>query len=291
MSSRKSPNQRDFENGPSFLSGAISESFCTPTSAKVPQTSASSIELLTVTEAATRYGKSVDTITRWCKEGRIPSVPKRYEKKVTYVIPALSISLDHIESLSQPKHRVESEPTQSQVAYIETWVQAMRTRLITGRPYSDYTVTDYEKVVQEFLTNHKQLTYDTFEKAMLSIPPNHYAKRFRLYKGLVCFAKFLFKRDAIQSDFLMQVKPLYPKRHRPPKRTGITETEFNTLLANAQTPFLRMALVILVGTGLRAGEAVALRWNKVDLDKGIVPHGPLRKMGQDKAARTRSGCD
>jgi integrase len=89
----------------------------------------------------------------------------------------------------------------------------------------------------------------------------------------------------------MQVKPLYPKRHRPPKRTGITETEFNTLLANAQTPFLRMALVILVGTGLRAGEAVALRWNKVDLDKGIVPHGPLRKMGQDKAARTRSGCD
>lgn len=200
------------------------------------------------------------------------------------MFPAIAITAELLEALAQQEMKLEREPEQSHAALVDTWVQAMRAGLITGRPYSDYTVTDYHKAVSEFLTNHKRLSYGTFEEAMLRISPKHYAKRFRLYKGLVCFAKFLFKRGAIDADFLMQVKPLFPKRHTPPKRAGITEAEFSHLLTHSQTPFLRMALVVLVGTGLRAGEAVALRWDDLDLDKGMLTvrcgkWGKARRLG------------
>lgn len=68
----------------------------------------------------------------------------------------------------------------------------------------------------------------------------------------------------------------------PPQRDrALTEAEARRLIAGA-VPHLRPLLVLLLGTGLRKGEALALRWEDVDFD------GSLIRITMSKSGKART---
>lgn len=61
--------------------------------------------------------------------------------------------------------------------------------------------------------------------------------------------------------------------YKTEKRRGLTVQEQDLLLSFLMKPKYRHwypIFAVLVGTGMRAGEATALRWQDIDLDKGII---------------------
>ncbi len=232
------------------------------TSAKLPQLPAG---FLAVSEAAKSLNKSVDTVTRWCQTGKLPAIPRRYGLKVTYLVPSASVQLMQREDEAVPHTSAKSiEPHSS---YVDTWIQAMERGLMTGKPFSPLTVQDYETFVRSFLRSQPVVSSGALGAELLKIPAVHYSKRFKLYKGVVCFSKFLIRERALDKVFLEEVKPLYPKRHLPPKRLGVDETQLGQLMSAAKTPLLRMMVIVLAGTGLRVSEAAALRRSDIDLGR------------------------
>jgi integrase/recombinase XerD len=245
-----------------------------PTSAKVPhklpQNSPLSSGFLSVAEAAKYLGKSIDTVKRWCESGKLPAFPKAYGAKTTFLIALSTVTAvrDSIEQVRQvdaqfPSGRV-SKP---HAEFLNAWTQAMQRGLMTGKPFSASTIEMYESYTKLFLASHPAVSYETLHEALLRTAPMEYCKRFKMYKAVVCFAKYLIREKALDRGFLNDVKPLYPKRHMPPKRAGLDETQLQQLMAAANTPFRKMMLVVLAGTGLRVSEAVSLKRSDIDFER------------------------
>lgn len=62
----------------------------------------------------------------------------------------------------------------------------------------------------------------------MRLPAAQFAKRFKLYKALVSFAKYLIQLGQLEESFLQEVKHLYPKRHKPPVRKTLTEEQLQS---------------------------------------------------------------
>lgn len=83
------------------------------------------------------------------------------------------------------------------------------------------------------------------------------------------------------------MKSFYPKRHVPPKRDSINESELKQLLGACSEPLER---TLLGHTGLRASEACQLTWGDIDLDESYLTiqkgkGGKRRVIGLSATAR------
>jgi excisionase family DNA binding protein len=222
---------------------------------------------LTVAEAAKILNKSVMTITRWCQSGKLPAISKSYGKKITY-----SISCQAISVMQKPNELmgvVQSTPVQHEVLphseYLMSWVKAMELGLLTGKPYSRFTVEDYEKLyMTPFLKEHGALSIRTFKAGLMAIPVEQFAKRDHFYKAVRCFAKFLVKERAIDAEFLEDMAAYKPKRHLPPKRHTVSQDGLDTLLNAANTLLDKTLIQLIASTGLRASELCSLRCGDID---------------------------
>jgi len=71
-------------------------------------------------------------------------------------------------------------------------------------------------------------------------------------------------------------------RQARPEIDPLTLDEVNRILASATTPRFKNLLTVLVFTGVRPGEALALRWEDIDRDKGLIRI--RRTLGRNGAA-------
>jgi site-specific recombinase XerD len=222
-----------------------------------------------VARAAELLGLSKKTVIRWCERGKLPAIPKAYGNKTTYLIsPSALELLAREETAVSPIKNESSLKTPHPKPHrdlVKPWITAMQRGLITGKPFSSVTIRDYDYYVGQFLAAQPAVSLSALQTELLKTPIHQYGKRFKLYKAVVCFAKYLIREEAIDRAFLEEVKPLYPKRHLPPKRLTVDEEDINKLIDAAKTPFQRMMVVVLGSTGIRVSEAAALRWEDVDL--------------------------
>jgi site-specific recombinase XerD len=245
---------------------------------------------LPVARVAELLGLSKKTILRWCESGKLVATPKAYGKKTTYLVSPAAVELLMLEEEKARTPVVSRNPkcpTPSITSslphseFITPWITAMEKGLITGRPFSPVTIRDYEHYAQEFLASHPAVSPSALETELLKTSVAQYGKRFKMYKAVVCFAKYLIRERALDKAFLHEIKHLYPKRHLPPKRLGVDEAQFKQLMAAANTPFRRMMLVVLAGTGLRVSEAVALKCSDVDFERRML----IVRLGKSNKTR------
>lgn len=154
--------------------------------------------------------------------------------------------------------------------YYESWQKAMATGLMTGRPFSKATMAYYTYYVEKFLHKHRYVSFKTLQQELLEIPIEQFGKRYKLYKALVCFAKYLIRERALSESFLEEARKIQPKRHKPPKRETVSEEALSKLIAATKTPFERLLVLLLSSTGLRISEACALTLGDIDFSKQVL---------------------
>jgi integrase/recombinase XerD len=235
-----------------------------------------SVGHVTPAEAATLLGVSKKTVLRWCESGRLPAIPKQYGDKFSYQISIQALSLFQMVQnqpvkVGRPKTKApepvkikESKPHSS---FIPAWEKAMTTGLMTGRPFSIHTIIQYRVYAEKFLAQYGNLSIENLKAELLNIPVEQFGRKDKFYKAMVCFGKFLIEEKALDASFLEDIKKYRPKRHKPPRRTSVDETQLNGLLEACETSLERALVVLLSATGLRASECAALLLDDLDFQK------------------------
>lgn len=116
------------------------------------------------------------------------------------------------------------ETKKSQLTHPEmvlAWIKAMETGLLKGK-VSPRTVEIYKLYAEKFFERHSVLSIDTLKKELATIHSENFAKRKKIFKALVCLAKYLNQEGCLPESFLDNAKPLTSRRHLPPQKATVT---------------------------------------------------------------------
>ncbi len=246
--------------------------------------------LLTVAQVAQRLGVTSVTVTRWCESGKLPAIAKPYGKKTTYQISPQAVEL-LVNAQTQEQSAAQKPLKLSHKSHEELiphWKTAMAAGLINGRAFSKATMDDYSFYVTAFFKRHKEVSLSTLKAELARIPNHQIAKRQHCFKAIVCLGKVLIAKNCLDAGVLDAVKPLYPKRHLPPKRSTLSIEELEKLFQTCQTLDERFILALLAYTGLRASEACALTWEDLNLEARAI-HVRLGKGGNQRQVGISAG--
>lgn len=170
--------------------------------------------------------------------------------------------------------------------FLDAWSNAMANGLIDGRPFSPETLKKYQTYMTWFLAKHGQLNIKTLVLELGSIGVDHFAKKNDLYQAAVCFAKYLILEGALPASYMDDLKKrkLKPKRHKPPKRISVKETDVQKLINGCKNKLDRLIVIMLASTGLRASEACNLTLGDLDFEDErisirLAKWGKTRKVG------------
>jgi len=158
-------------------------------------------------------------------------------------------------------------------SHFDGWKAAMLAGEISDTHFSTLTVKDYMRRIELLLSEYGDLTFDNFKAAMRAIPPTQLGKQAKLYKAVVCFAKYLHAENlpidqrlvVINGSTPIELAPFKPKKNKAPKQTIVTAGNLKKLLKGCQNDFERLVVVFLSTTGLRASEACSVTIGDCDL--------------------------
>lgn len=227
--------------------------------------------IFSVSEVAALLGKSEDTITRWCKSGRIVATQARYGSKTSFQIPrnALQLFTEQLEEEKQIKQAKNKQNSSSSVAekdLLEKFGKVCHQGIIGRKAFSDRTVTAYVDHLKRFYQDFDKLSYHTVKDRLIAIPKEQFATREKLHRAVVCFAKFLEIEGLADKTLVTSLKPLKPKRDREPERKTVSEDDLRKMLeACGDNIEDRFIVMMLAHTGLRATEYGALKRSDLDL--------------------------
>jgi integrase len=160
--------------------------------------------------------------------------------------------------------------SENPIDYLSYWENAMRCGLIGGRPFSESTINMYLYYAKWFLKQYEVISVPTLKLDLLNIAPEHFAKRLKLYQALISLAKILIEERVLDSTYIEEVKTLKLKRHKPPKRTTVSEEGIETLIAHCDKPMNRVLVILLSNAGLRVSEVAHLKHGDIDLENRVL---------------------
>lgn len=158
---------------------------------------------------------------------------------------------------------------------------------IENHPYSPLTVIDYVRRLELFLAEYSVLDLERARKALRAIPLEQHGKYNKLYKAIVCFAKFLHQEGHEIDRRLVVTNKRVPdelialrrKAIRAPKRLTVSYPNLNKLKEHCRDYFEELVITLLSSTGMRASEACAVTLNDCHFDESYIhiPKGKGRK--------------
>jgi len=163
-------------------------------------------------------------------------------------------------------------------SYFPAWEAAMRAGEISNTVFSELTIVDYVRRAEILLDTYGVLNFDTFKTAMRAIDPAMKAKKAKLYKAVVCFAKFLHAENVeidkrlviVNGNCPPELAPFRPKPNKSPKQVVVSYDELQKLKSACHNEFERLIVVFLSTTGLRASEACRVTVGDLDLTGRII---------------------
>jgi excisionase family DNA binding protein len=122
--------------------------------------------LLTTSEASKLLGVTERTVRNWCESGQLPALSKPYGKKIRYFINPTEIEVlkaqAELDKTSAPKEvRQEQKSKRPHAEFIRLWMDAMAQGLLTGKPFSKNTISDYERHIKPFLITFTECRENT----------------------------------------------------------------------------------------------------------------------------------
>lgn len=241
---------------------------------------------LTPSEVADDLQVGRTTVYRWCDEGKIPSI--KLGRSIRIPTDAYLAARGNLLQTSDDSASPEL------LALMDDWLHVLRKG---SRPLAKRTVDGYRYHFMRYLriTGGGSSFRDLVNKAVLaraleSMPISQFSNRYNLYFAVISFLKYLVDRQLLSSQFLIDLRPLRPKRFYPARKTVVDSDEIERLIAaiwvaKGNTPYERQLNFALVKTfllaGLRNQELCDLSLSDVDLKKRLL----IVRIG--KGAKTR----
>ena len=212
-------------------------------------------------------------MTCWCKTGKLAAIPEKFGSRTSFKIPQAALALwfqaEEVERLQAENLKLVSKerrsPETDPAALIPKFRKACLQGVLNGRPFSPYTARYYCDHMNRFFQRFRRLSYASLKDMLLDIEAEQFATRDKLYKAAICFAKFLVLEQLESESLVEELRPLKPRRHKPPKRITIAEDGLEKMLAACEDLEDRLLVTLLAHTGLRAGEYGSLKRRDLDL--------------------------
>ena len=236
-----------------------------------------SSSVLTVKETASLLGKNEQTITNWCKEGKLKATAKDFGSKITFDIPSdealrMKLLLEEKGRLKKEAIRVPQQKSINHLSLINTWIlhceQGMildRKHQTARRPYSSTTTHTFKQTVTRFLEKNGSVSFLSVKSELLSIPKENFGKRYGIYSCCLAFYNFLIQEGHGTDDEYNKIKSLRPKRFLPIKKNVLTEEQLELVLSSCKNAYELCVITLLGYTGLRNTELRNLRVSDIDL--------------------------
>jgi len=153
---------------------------------------------------------------------------------------------------------------------VDPWVRAMESGTLNGKPFSYHTVGNYLRYVKYFLKTYGNLHYEDLEMEFNLTPVEQFGRKDKFFRAIICFAKYLIRENSLDSEFLERAMKIKPKRHQPPKRLCLNQTDLEKLLEVCKNETQELTIRFLASTGLRASEFCNLRIRDIDLENRLL---------------------
>ncbi len=247
----------------------------------------------TVAEAAQILDKSIQTITNWCKTGRIQALPVPFGLKVTWQIPQISIELIKQQEKVKEARKNSFTPikdTEKQLDLLPVFDKACLNGVIGGRSFSERTIEVNHYYIDKFLNKYGVANSKTLKQELADIHPELFAKREKTWTALRCFMKWMVD-EGFADVRILEGFPDKPKRHKPPKRTSLTEEQLDQMEAACKNIYEKTVVIVLSQTGIRSGEFCNLRCEDIDLENRVLYIRKAKWGKTRKVALTRKAAE
>lgn len=259
-----------------------------------------SSSILTVKEAASLLGKTEQTITNWCREGKLNGIEKEFGSKTTYQIPSseavkMKIALDEKQRQKVDSQVSVKEKPIHHVNLIDSWIlhceQGMildRKNKTARRPYSSATIHTFRQTVKKFLEKYGSVSFSSVKSELISIPKENFGKRYGIYSCCLAFYNFLIQEGIGTDEEYNRIKSLRPKRFLPIKKNVLTEEQLLLAISACKNPFESCLVTLLGYTGLRNTELRNLKVSDLNLgartlDVRLGKGNKARQVGLNRA--------
>lgn len=230
---------------------------------------------VSVDEAARLLGINRATVYRHLKKGLLKRSINDLNGRPGVLIP---------ESRVKPHHE---PPSYLYVDLRKTWIHELRSGGLTGKPLSERTVQGYEYGLKAFWDVNGQepglryLTSIRLRETICQVDTRAYAKREKIWLGVICFSKFLVREGLLPQEQLDWMRKWKPRRSHPPKKTVLTAEQVEQLVllsgslgtggrTNFDKTLNQLLIVMFAYAGLRLSELANLELPNVDLKEGII---------------------
>lgn len=258
--------------------------------AKINKLQFSDTKHYTVKEAASILGKTEQSITNWCKSGKLAAIPLKYGSRFTFKIPK-QVLIEYLNSLLAEQEVKRFQQKQDLKKYnhkslLPNFEKACQQGLVGGkgkkkRPFSENTIRTYLFYLNGFVETYGTVNLDSLKQCLLDVPVEHFAKRKKIYEAVVCFLKFLIMEKLEDKAILAEVKEFVPERHTPLHRVTVDEKELLQLLDACESLLDRVIIIVLSSTGLRATEFCELKRRCINLEESTL-FVEFRKGGKSR---------
>lgn len=221
--------------------------------------------MLTLKEASVVLGISIPALKKQIYEKRRNAVKvKGYKKKSVWMLEIPS------------SHQID--------ALMHNWLDDLSTGKGYPKPYSAKTIKGYKGFIcslwkhSEVVPSLKSFNLDTLKQALDNIGADgcHYSLKDNMRKAFICFAKWLNNQGLNVS--LEGIDKLRPKRFMPAKRNKLKQGDVLQLLEalnkHCTLPYFKermhLLLTLLLTTGLRISEALAIRLEHINYEQGTI---------------------
>ncbi|XVJ50913.1 MAG: site-specific integrase [Vampirovibrio sp.] len=223
--------------------------------------------MLTLKEASAVLGISIPALKKQIYQGKHKAhKAKGYKDKDVWM---LDIPNHHINTL------------------MPEWLDDLRAGKGYDKPYAKSTVRNYRSFIQ-MMWKHADTepSFHAFNLATLKMaidalsemPTCHYALKRNIIDAFKCFTKWLIARELKPKSSLEGIEDLRPKRFTPAKRDKLKQGDISRLLEavdkHCTLPFFKermhLLLTLLLTTGLRISEALAIRLEHINYEQGTI---------------------
>ena len=246
------------------------------------------LETLTTKDIAQDLKKSTRSIQRLLEKREIPNVRVPFKGGFTYRVPVFGYFEWKEKILNIRKQQCEHLSNFDRVYELKSeWLTWCRNGLLTGKPFSEATISSYEYFFDYYIQHiprryHKTplVSLEYVRLVLGNLDPKKYSLKGNIYKALRSFIKFLIAKNLTDDSLLIDLEKVKPKRAYPPVRLHCISEDYERLLTEAgikcfsqsdHDVILNKTIIAMLGlAGLRSSELCNLRIEDVDLNKRTI---------------------